>query len=375
MKSVYITYTPYHILVSCGLASLYDDSDEKSLIIVSDFKDAEIFNRTILNWENNPFSEVKLLRGRFHVKKNDKINRIRISRSNLKSSKRFFKEKLNEASQTFIYHDGNPEGQIFAYLNSKKGGTNIYVEDGFAAYGDYIAPDMAFYEKLVAKMLWGRFYERVRVQGTYKYIGKVMVFYPEIVRPELRGKKVIKISKKVLTYLNDTKLISALLKSHNLYQEDLKANYIFIAPLSEDLIEYGLVKKYSNIFNYLIPDLSNVYVKYHPRETMGDFLGIQNFSNVAILPQSLPMEVVFLALLDKEPMIVIGDSSTSLLTAKYLLEKTNVISIIRLLGFKNMNLEDVFEKVGILMPTSIKELKDDLELAKNRNKYIKKVSL
>ncbi|KAF5431159.1 hypothetical protein C5S39_06275 [Candidatus Methanophagaceae archaeon] len=358
MNSIYITHTPYHILVSCGLASVYDDSDEKYLIIVSDFKDAEIICKTITNWENNPFTESKLLGGRFYVKKNDVIGGIRSARSNLKTLKRVLTERLNKASNTFIYHDGAPEGQILAYLNSKNGGTNIYVEDGFVIYDNFIAPDLAFYKKIVMKMLWGRFHEHVRVHGTYKHVDKIMVFRPELIRHELVNKELIKIPREVLTCLKDRGLISALLKSYNIDQKSLDVNYIFIIPHSDFLIENKLLKRYSNILNGLIPNLTQVYVKYHPREVMGDFLKIQKFSNVTVLPQSLPIEVVFLALHDKEPRIVISDAFTTLLTAKYLLERTEVISLIGLIGLKNSYLETVFEKIGILVPESIDDLKD-----------------
>jgi len=43
MKSIYLTFTPYHILLSCAIAINNDNNTKKETIIFNDFADANKF--------------------------------------------------------------------------------------------------------------------------------------------------------------------------------------------------------------------------------------------------------------------------------------------------------------------------------------------
>ncbi|WP_394342232.1 hypothetical protein [Methanohalophilus profundi] len=79
-----------------------------------------------------------------------------------------------------------------------------------------------------------------------------------------------------------------------------------------------------------------------------------------IIPQSIPLEIIYLYLMDTPPTNVIGDISTSLMTSKLLLEKTNVISLANIYKYKNDSIINLFSKVGILVPHNIDSLFDVL---------------
>ena len=83
MNHIYIAHTPYHILISCGLAILNDNSGGKYLIIISDFENSHFFYQTILNWEKNPFTEIKLLSGRFNSKVETNIGKAKFLINNI----------------------------------------------------------------------------------------------------------------------------------------------------------------------------------------------------------------------------------------------------------------------------------------------------
>lgn len=359
MKRIFIAYTPYHVLISCGLADFYSNFDKNYLIVISDFENAELLSRTISNWRCNPFLEIKVLRGKYSTREGDIIRRGIISAFNTKFLIRYFNKLDKSEIKIFAFNDGNPESQIMAYLNSMSGGKNIYVEDGVAAYHTHVAPDVAAYKIWLARVLWGYPYQHIRVLGTYDYIDEVMVFKPEIIRPELKEKSIRKIPKEVLTHLNDSYLISSLFINYGLYDLNLSIDYIFLIPYSEELISNKLISSFSNMFDKLGGDLDKIFVKYHPREFRGDFLGLSSHPNVTILPQSLPMEVVYLAVLDNGPKTVVGSFSTALLMANHLLKETNVILIDKLLGIEKDYFK-IFEQVGIFVPTTIEEFKDYL---------------
>ena len=59
--------------------------------------------------------------------------------------------------------------------------------------------------------------------------------------------------------------------------------------------------------------------------------------------------------------MIIGDISTSLLTAKILLKPARVISLLRLLNSENVYLEEIFKKEDIIIPKKVTQLKKELK--------------
>ena len=54
-RNVFVTYTPFHLLVACGLARQGDDN---VLVSIGDFPDASRYRGCIERWPNNPFETV-----------------------------------------------------------------------------------------------------------------------------------------------------------------------------------------------------------------------------------------------------------------------------------------------------------------------------
>lgn len=361
MNSVFIAYTPYHVMISCGLAKKCNNYSNKNiLIIVGDFKDSDVLTKRISNWNNNPFSAILYLPGKYSLgfTKAHKMQRFLISRKNANSIKKFLSD-IDHGYTAYIFNDINPESQIIAYLNYNLNGLNIYVEDGFAAYGVSTSNTIKYYENCLMNLLWGHYYKRVAIMGTYSYINKVLVFCPKFVRPELRHKDIIKLPKEVLYNSLDLDLISKMLDHYGIALNYLNIKYILIIAHSDDLIQQNLMDKYKLICNHIIDEVPNkdvLYVKYHPREYRGEFLSLKTNKKVYILPQSLPIELLYLAIKKRRPLIIFGDYSTSLLTAKYIFEKTKIISIGLLFGMRNQELEVTLQKFEIIIPHYIDEL-------------------
>ena len=96
-------------------------------------------------------------------------------------------------------------------------------------------------------------------------------------------------------------------------------------------------------------------IKYHPREFRGDFLSVGNSKGITVLPQSLPVELLYI-ITSKQIKFIIGDISTSLLTAKWLLNNAAVISIALLLDQTDPKLLKTFRKLGIKVVENIAEI-------------------
>lgn len=68
MESFFIVNTPYHILISIGLALQDKSNQDKHLILTADFNSVEDFYNSIVTWDNNPFSDIVILRGNYQMK-------------------------------------------------------------------------------------------------------------------------------------------------------------------------------------------------------------------------------------------------------------------------------------------------------------------
>jgi hypothetical protein len=355
MKQIYVAYTPYHLLLSCGLAAFSGGSDEKYLVVIPVYSDVDAFCRSVKEWDKNPFSKIIMINGIYDV--SSRVKRVDITRNNLKIIKNFLIDAVSEACDVFIFNDGYPEAQIIARINHRRGGINTYVEDGSAAYNNSISPKIPIFKKIVYKLVYGIWYEDVSILGTYEYINKVMVIQPDFIRPELRVKEIAKIHKNIFNNLKNDGFISTLFKNYSLDWADLNLNSVLIVSHS-NILSKGLSDTYRHLAGYLSHLTGGLYLKYHPREHEDDFLGIRLLSpGVKLIPKTLPLEAIFVALQDAdEPVIIVGDLSTSLLTAKYLLEGSYVISIMEFSNQFDPNLENIFKKIGVFLPKDIEDL-------------------
>lgn len=370
MNSIYLAYTPYHILISCGLAKLDHNSQKKYLVLISDFAGVNIFYRALTKWEGNPFQDIKIIGNRYMLMENDKLGKIVNDIKSIKKLNRFVEEELLVGFNAYIFNDSSVEGQYLSFKNFNKKGSNIYVEDGFAAYNPSLYPKLPFIYNFLNKIIYGTWYESIRYFGTSKYIDEVMVFYPELINPILKSKNLIEISRDTLILLNNT-FLPELMKSFCVEKKNLKVDCIILLPhsglfdgKSTEFFRF-YVQIYKNIIDYIVESFQLVGVKYHPSETKVDYLNIEKSQYITIIEKSLPIEIVFLLALEYPPKLIVGDISTALFTARTIYGKSDMPVLLSLIKIRNVSknafgIEQIFKKIGILMPESLDELKKEL---------------
>jgi len=275
MKSIYLAFTPYHILLSCAIAKDIDDCNKKEIIIFKDSVNANQFAALLRNWESSPFDRITVFEGVYDaiyygIKYKDIIkvdSTVNVIRRNVSATKKYFRNKT--VSKVFNFHDGRPEGQIAEYLNHKRGGENIYVEDGTAVYTSYLLPKTPLYAMIYYKIYYGLWYQSIRFHGGYRYTDKIMVLRPDLVRKELKEKTIEKIPREALLSLKEEGLTNLILDEY-LFPLNSKIDILIILPHSEFLQSNNLFEKYTNIMKKILQMLekenASIFVKYHPRE-------------------------------------------------------------------------------------------------------------
>ncbi len=355
MKDVYMCLTPYHVTLSCAIALAQDDSIEKELLVSRNFPNVGEFINGIKKWDSNPFDSIETYHGQYEMrfqntfilKELELIYLFRKETINLK--KRYSGGVIDNL---YLSTDANPVIQYMACLNHRNGGSNIYIEDGIAPYKQESLGDFK-YPSFVNKIAFGREFEVLEHHGQYKYIGRLMLLRPEYVRPELKQKTINRIEREWIVELNKTGLPEEILDQLDVKIPKKTNLTILVLPHSDFLINNELLSIYRKRIKQLMESKTNILIKYHPREEnhyLDDIIDPDR-----VLPQSVPMEVIFLYLMDKPPKSVIGTKSTSLLTAKLFYKETKVISLVRLFDF-HISLEDMFEKIGVFIPENFDEL-------------------
>lgn len=365
MKELYLCFTPYHILLSSCVAYSRSDTVDKEIIIREGFPDAEKIIGGLKNWDQNPFKKHIVIKGKFSVGEIPEKSFLNVFKSNsvvnlekcsLDTLKKIYTD--DHFDKVFTCNDGKPQSQFLQYICKKKNGMNIYIEDGSEVYNDSFRPPFPFHESIFYKLYFGKWYERIGILGDYKYTDELRVLKPELVREELRHKKIKQIDMDSFINLKATGLTGSILNEFDI-ELPLDEEYIILfLPHSLFTNKKGLFKFYKKILSKLMKDGRKILLKYHPREK-NHYLGGER-NNVIVLPQSLPSEILILQMIDNPP-VVIGDISTCLLTSKFLKKDIQVISLINIINMESKNLKDVFDKIGVLMPNTESELIGILE--------------
>ncbi|RXG33519.1 polysialyltransferase family glycosyltransferase [Methanohalophilus sp. WG1-DM] len=162
----------------------------------------------------------------------------------------------------------------------------------------------------------------------------------------------------ILKNINDS-FIDDLSNNYSFDIRSLNFDCVLVLPHSSFVEKIGS-KYFKNIYSLILESLlnrfENIGVKYHPRENSGDFLEIDN-DVVKLIPNSIPLELVWISLMKNPPLIVIGDISTGLLTCNLVFKnKTSIISTANILDVPvEYNLVQFFDNIGVEMPMNITE--------------------
>jgi len=344
MKNLFLAHTPYHVLLSCGIALDETYKAESQLVIVKDFFYADMIYYSLKSCSNSPFSQIFLLPGIY-----DKNNSVLQHIVKIVNAKKIYKIIANNCfDNAFVFNDRRPEGQscLYAVKKNNKLARGIYVEDGINVYASYVLNKHSFISEIMAKVLLGSWWDNVTVLGSSKYVDEVRAVFPEFVRNELRSKHVIQISKKSFLSIKEFDFFDIYLRSCNTCASDFKGiDAIFIVSHSSNIKNKRFYfENLKKAIDVVLSKRLRVAVKYHPRELVDDVLSLSK--EVLILPKFIPIEMIFMIIPD-EIKVVVGDLTTSVLTAKWLLNNAKVYSLAPLFYYNDIKIFQMFDCIGV----------------------------
>jgi len=353
MRNIFVAFSPYHILLSSVIALDRANSGDNYLFATCDSKSIEVLLQTLEECRS-PFTEVKRLLGVYN--KSNMFIRGVIIKKNIIFIKHFVER--NKITHVYVFADSRGDSQAALYY-SKINNPNvkgIYVEDGAAAYSSRKIQRSKL-KVLLAKLWYGYWWEDTRVYGESRWIDEVKVIFPQLIRPELRPKNITGLSRDTMLALRKQDWFNKYLKKLGIRATELgDLDAILVVARSEFAKGIPQYKRILGIIlDFARDQRLRFAIKYHPRELENDYLSIADTERAIILPQSLPIEAVYI-LASRQIRLVVGDISTSLLTAKWLLDDAKVISIAPILNYADQHLLRVFHDLGIRLARNAEEI-------------------
>jgi len=337
MNNLFILHTQYNLIIGSGIA-LENKDDFNALVLYPEFAVTEdmlvslrrVFNTVIVlrdGFENEKYGFQEIKEIRRYLKKTAELNKYEFDRIFLSQERRFdtlLAYKFYKKKQATII-DVEEDAYYSLKVNTKASKPKRTLKNKV--------------NELLRSVLIGKnpFYEYgITCYGSAKMYDSVCVLFPDIVREEISGKKLIEVTSQTLINGIDS-----------LYSER-KCDY----PEGDKyfVIFFDLIERYKDkeraleiIRRYVSEKLSlgyKVLAKYHPRETEK----FTDMSGVYEIDKLIPGEKVLADLLGKDVTVFGNATAVCTIAAKF---GYNVLSIAKLDHPENALMHSAMEKMGI----------------------------
>ncbi len=350
-NSVFFAFSPYHFLLSVAIASNMPSRGEKHLVLFSDSQGAKSLARVARQWDRSPFTSVTLFPGAYGLASLPVVKPALLAilaKQNVRYVRRIIDEL--KPDHVCVFGDKRIECQAAIHYGKSIDEDTIAMvaEDGSADYSSaLIRPRGRVYQSLI-RAIFGRWWEEVRAYGTYSRTDEVHVTFPSLVRDELKARRLLEIPRVSLTSAMDAEFVDAYCEAMGFDPSSLSE--IRGLVLLDHSSVGPRVQEYLSIVRRVIPEYgvrgANIAFKCHPRETSREPLSELGGDAHVVVPAALPVEIVYLAG-QRSLELVVGNKSTGILTAKWLLPETRVLSLALATGGADPRLLRVFERIGV----------------------------
>ena len=190
--------------------------------------------------------------------------------------------------------------------------------------------------------------------------------FPDLALPQIQARPVHRLPRDVFLGPAFRELANLIGEAYGVSRERLAGAVAMVALCRERMTHHMI--GYEPLVRDLVERLARegrVIVKYHPRETAGDYFGFAGRDDIDILPASVPFELLSFLLPDPAPAMV-GDISTALLAVRWLRPDVPAVALRIVTDPSHAAygyMEDTFPAMGIPVVGSADEV---VELCRRR---------
>lgn len=348
LKNYYFISSPLHLIIACNLAGQLSEQENIAIIISKNSAQARRYSSAI-DAVKGLFQACVVLddtgsdcapKSRFLARKNQ-----------LKAIKKLF----SNAEDKTIYtgNDRRLEFQYAMHISRISGAktVGIYIDDGAVSYLGHKSINRFTHNVLdpfLKRIVYGSWWQHAKTTGSSDWISRAYIAFPELAHDLLKQKEIHEINSNGFRSEKVRAISSKLLEDGFTDIKQIRnISVLFILPNDADFQNNSGIFKdaYQAMCNQF--SAHDIAFKAHPRSKEDHKLANLFFGALEI-KKHIGMEMLMPQL--KENVIIIGDQSTALLTAKWLRPELNIHTLTK--GNIDPKLSELFKLLGIQSETN-----------------------
>jgi hypothetical protein len=325
---VFVVRSSLQYLLATALAADLRERrlQECRMLFLPDVLDPGLFSRAARAWSESPFDRVVTVEPRRLPGSNAPPRGSGAIRRELEAAL----VAARPLSLT-VFNDREEAGQAALIATARRfpQAERRCAEDGSLAYTNFSYRAHGLVTRLRQKLRLGSAWSDVRVLGTHPLVQQFIAMHPLLLRAELQQRPLQRFPMSALESTTLRSLAAALCSAVGFSPRAVPAgaailtvshsSYAARNPDYVALVEACAIR--------LRQRRERFFVKYHPRETQEDPLGLLKGDAAREIARSLPVECLYLMLRDR-PLTVVGGMSTSLLTAGLLMPQLHCAALV-----------------------------------------------
>jgi hypothetical protein len=350
-QQLFLATTPYHVLLSCALAEEGAEQYDSHILLFPFFAHAPELMEA-LRQGTSMFASCVL----FPDVEDTNYRGCRVAIEQVREQMR----RYPQLGKLLVFNDRHFLIQA-AMDRAQRLQPEVhvtYVEDGSAAYSSTrFRQGHLRVPTIKGKIRYGLWYERIGCLGTSRWIDDMRIIYPKFARAELAGLPAKEIDRDAFHRVLAAEWVDLYMRMLGSSMETTRSSdLILLAPEHKGMCrEPRLLDGIRSVVAQAVRESAKIAVKYHPREDAGDYLEIGQHPGASVVPRGLPAECLFQRSGGRTP-VILGADTTSIITARWLLGPSTIVSVAKLMRTPDETLMELFDKLDIILPSDTDEL-------------------
>jgi len=340
LTNYYFISSPLHLCIAVNIA-IENYGEQHVAVFISKNPVASDAYATAVNHRRDIFDEVVILAA------DQGYREILLRKKKYVLLEKIFSKP--EAMRIFTGNDRRSEFQYAMYIARKYHPQveGVYMDDGAISYAGHKSINRIqhrYIDPLLKKLILGKWWKKSLTVGATDWVDSAYVAFPDAVHPLLKKKKLIKLDADIFKSERFMIFAADFLGADVRLRRFLSQSQVIVTlPHEAAFLAEKAVYKQLNEMLCRFYRCTQITIKGHPRAK--DIDAVQAvFPDVTVLGKDIGMEFLLPFLSDR--CLVIGDISTTLLTAKWLRPDLTVIAITVDKTF-NEQLTHLYEKLAI----------------------------
>jgi len=345
---LYLPSTPLNILVSSAVA-LQLQNEAATLILIDQEQCGESspYFQALTQWQTSPFEKLDCFPGTI-IGQTKRASRQIIFQQLDKILHQLRPEKV------YVGSDRRIEFQFVMHRLQQLGikAEGVYLDDGLYTYaGRLFVWWKDWVNAGLKKLVYGSWWQEPATVGASNWIQSAFVFQPKQVHSALASKTlhalpVAGFTHKSMKALSEILFIQFQLEVAVVTQLDV----VILIPHPNNIAKMsGYEMQLKQEICQFLAEGKHVAVKYHPRTSQEDPLGLQMLGVKVLLPKQLAFEFI-LPLLSLNTLVQ-GDVGSAILTTKWLRPDLSVVAVLNPLDSFQKQFLDLMEQFKVEVKT------------------------